>query len=357
MYISDIKKKGYSLHIKKQIALFLIYILGLLFTSSSTCLAVPAYPENANSAINASSPNDKASQAPDYKDPENWMFFAGKPHKFNVDIFWVYPTVYGSKKNWNTSIDDKETRDKAYEATLKFIGVFQDSADIYAPYYRQASGMVLTASEEQNHKALGVAIDDVCDAFNYYILNVNKGRPFIIAGHSQGSNILIELMKKLFADQGLQKQLIAAYLIGWSVTENDLKSYPFLKIADSDSKTGSIITYNTIADGFQDKSPTILPGTVVVNPLTWTTSDNLGPASLNLGAVFFGNNIEKEIIPHFTSAQIKNGGLVIPRQDNEDELNLPFGPGIYHNYDYLFFYENIKANVKERISTFFNTKK
>ena len=345
------------MHIKKQVTLFFISIFGLLFIYSGACLAAPIHPEHTNTAVTSSVTTNDISQTPDYENPKNWMFFAGKPHKFNADIFWVYPTVYVSKENWNVSIDDKETRDKAYEATLKFIGVFKDSANIYAPYYRQASGTVLTASEEQNHKALGVAIDDACDAFNYYMLNVNKGKPFIIAGHSQGSNILIELMKKLFADQGLQKQLIAAYLIGWSVTENDLKSYPFLKIADSDSKTGSIITYNTIADGFQDKSPTILPGAVVVNPLTWTTSDNLGPASLNLGAVFFGNNIEKEIIPHFTSAQIKNGGLVIPRQDNEDELNLPFGPGIYHNYDYLFFYENIKANVKERISAFFNTKK
>ena len=311
------------MHIKKEVALFFISILGLLFIFFGMCLAAPAHPEDTDTAVTSSVTTNDISQTPDYENPKNWMFFAGKPHKFNADIFWVYPTVYVSKENWNVSIDDKETRDKAYEATLKFIGVFKNSANIYAPYYRQASGTVLTASEEENRKALGVAIDDVCNAFNYYMLNVNKGSPFIIAGHSQGSNILIELMKKLFADQGLQKQLIAAYLIGWSVTDDDLKNYPFLNIANSYNETGSIITYNTIADGFQDKSPTILPGAVVVNPLTWTTSDNLAPASLNIGAVFFNNNMEKEVIPHFTSAQIKDGGLVVPRQDNEDKLNLP----------------------------------
>jgi len=36
--------------------------------------------------------------------------------------------------------------------------------------------------------------------FNYYIKNFNAGRPFILAGHSQGSNVLINLMTGYLKD-------------------------------------------------------------------------------------------------------------------------------------------------------------
>ena len=37
---------------------------------------------------------------------------------------------------------------------------------------------------------------DVKDAFYYYLEHYNEGRPFILAGHSQGSAMLLELMRR-----------------------------------------------------------------------------------------------------------------------------------------------------------------
>jgi hypothetical protein len=39
--------------------------------------------------------------------------------------------------------------------------------------------------------------------------------------------------------------MIAAYVIGYSVTEDDLIKYPHLKFAESAKDTGVIISYNT----------------------------------------------------------------------------------------------------------------
>ncbi|MFH1440429.1 MAG: DUF3089 domain-containing protein [Candidatus Omnitrophota bacterium] len=312
---------------------------------------MPVYPENFMGPRTHFDPA-KLSPGPDYDDKENWMFIPGNPEEFEVDVFWVYPTVYNSKDNWNMPLDDEGAKKKAKNATLKFIGVFRESSNLYAPYYRQAGGCVLSADKSDNEKVLGVAIEDVKHAFNYYLSHFNNGRPFIIAGHSQGANVLLKMMKDLFSSESIREKLIAAYIIGWSVTEEDLKDYSFLKIAKTPEETGGIITYNTVADGFQDKSPTILPGAAVVNPLIWTTSEEIAPATFNQGAVFLNADLSETIVPNYTSAQIKNGGLVIPRVIDEGQLDMPFGPGIYHNYDYLFFYENIRENVKKRIETF-----
>ncbi|NQT30521.1 MAG: DUF3089 domain-containing protein [Candidatus Saganbacteria bacterium] len=297
----------------------------------------------------------KVPPAPDYSQPDNWMFTPKNPDQFSVDVFWVYPTVYMSTESWNMPLDDQETREKAKTATLKMIGVFKDSTNVYAPYYRQAGGACLSAIKSDKDGSVGVGIDDTTEAFKYYLKNLNNGKPFILAGHSQGSNVLIEMMKDLFVNEEISNKLVAAYIIGWSVTGEDLKKYTFLRIADTPDFVGGIITYNTVADGFQDKAPTILPGAMVVNPLPFSTSEALAPASSDIAAVIIDDNLQRTVIPNFTSAQIKNSALIIPRLKNEDKLDLPFGPGIYHNYDYSFFFENIRKNVKERIKSFFHS--
>ena len=83
------------------------------------------------------------------------------------------------------------------------------------------------------------------------------GAPFFIAGHSQGSLNLLEVMKEQFHDQKLNSKLVAAYLIGYSVTDDDLEQYPWLKIAKSENDLGVIITYNTQSVDAKD-SPVLL---------------------------------------------------------------------------------------------------
>ncbi len=76
--------------------------------------------------------------------------------------------------------------------------VFEPYANVFAPYYRQMStnvdmsgGGLATDTPEFKLGAV-----DVQQAFDYYIENLNNGRPYMLAGHSQGTMALIELIKK-----------------------------------------------------------------------------------------------------------------------------------------------------------------
>ncbi|BEQ16627.1 hypothetical protein FAK_36930 [Desulfoferula mesophila] len=145
---------------------------------------------------------------------------------------------------------------------------------------------------------------------------------------------------------------MAAYLIGWSITKDDLAQYPALRMCRSAEQTGCIVAYNSVAAGYQQKAPTIRPGAVSVNPLSWRTDGELVPAAANLGAVFFPHDGADRKKPHYTSAQNVDGGLVVNPPDPQDLDHMPFGPGVYHAYDYSFFYENLKANAARRIQAF-----
>ena len=82
----------------------------------------------------------------------------------------------------------------------------------------------MTAEEQEAY--LDLAYQDVSDAFTYYMSEVNDGRPLILAGFSQGSQMLLRLLEDYFDEASYQDLLVAAYCIGWPVTEEDLNQYP-----------------------------------------------------------------------------------------------------------------------------------
>jgi len=122
--------------------------------------------------------------------------------------------------------------------------------NIYAPYYRQADA-VYTLNlplEEQDSIIGGIPKTDVFTAFDYYIKNHNNGRSFILAGHSQGSNVLVYLLSEYMKENPkVYARMIAAYVIGYSITEDYLTKNPHLKFAEGPDDTGVIISYNTEA--------------------------------------------------------------------------------------------------------------
>jgi hypothetical protein len=94
----------------------------------------------------------------------------------------------------------------------------------------------------------------------------------------------------------------------------------------------------------------IVSDTRCVNPLTWTTDETFVSAVKNPGAVIQMPNGSIKRIPHFTGAKIDpvQGGLVIPTPSIDSDLRHGMEPGVYHGYDYDFFYENLRENVTVR---------
>lgn len=271
-----------------------------------------------------------------------------------VDVFYVYPTIYADKKPKNMNIYRQDLQNKAKHLLVAQAGVYSPYANLFAPYYRQMTFAEMNSSKNMYlNPSFRIGADDVCNAFDYYLKNLNPDRPFILAGHSQGSMVLIHLMRKCFNDPALQKRLIAAYLIGYSVTQGDLRKYPWLKPAKKDNDIGVIVSYNTQAPGAAG-SPVLLPGAVCINPLNWKTDATPAKAALNRGAVFFDtatSNILREV-PHYTGAQIdiESGALLATPPEKLDIGNFP--EGVYHRFDYVFWYRNLQMNVAERIKAY-----
>ncbi len=236
--------------------------------------------------------------------------------------------------------------------------VYEPYWDVFAPYYRQMTtnvkmedGMLATDTEAFKQGAI-----DVQDAFEYYINNLNDGRPFIIAGHSQGTMALIELIKNRFGDdEELRSRMVAAYLIGYTVTDDDLQKAG-LTAAVGANDTGVVITYNTQSPTSVG-GPMLMEGAHCINPLNWKTDSTYAPASENLGARFYDfetGEFLREVI-NYCDARIdmKTGALMTTIPKGEDLDVGPYFPkDVYHMFDYASWYRNLQQNVGDRINAY-----
>jgi hypothetical protein len=172
---------------------------------------------------------------PDYSDFKNW---AARPENDaqqfyvpdesfqvtkkdnDVDVFYIHPTGFYEKK-WNSDMDRGKSAFERTEIMLaNQASAFNESCNIYAPEYRQATYFSFFDKNQNGKKALDLAYTDVESAFDYFIQNDNCDRPFIIAGHSQGALHAQRLIINRIQGTSLQERFICAYAIGYMIPDN-----------------------------------------------------------------------------------------------------------------------------------------
>ena len=297
-------------------------------------------------------------QGVDYADEANWAYFE-MDETGPADVFFVCPTVYsGGEDNYNMPLDDQEAKESFLGATNMEKGIYEEAGRFFAPYYRQAGLSVYELPEEEREPYLSSAYEDVKDAFLYYMDHCNDGRPIILAGFSQGADLSIRLLKDCFADEEINDLLVACYAIGWRITDEEMAAYPHLRFAAGEDDTGVIIAFNSEAEHIIDSlTIPVDTHTLAINPLNWRTDSTPAGKEDNLGECFtdYDGNITSEI-PHLTGAYIDpvRGALKVPDVSPADyPAGLPiFSDGVYHLYDYQFFYRNLQENVGVRLDAY-----
>ena len=97
----------------------------------------------------------------------------------------------------------------------------------------------------------GLQYDDVRDAFNYYLQHDNKGRGFVLVGHSQGSFILAELIRREIDGKPVQSRMVSAILLGTVIGVPKGKdvggSFQSVPLCHSASQIGCAITFASFA--------------------------------------------------------------------------------------------------------------
>ena len=287
----------------------------------------------------------------DYTDPTLWYIPPQTPPNPSpdttcsrmADIFYILPTCVwdwqdkeGATHHY-ANINDagqREAMRPSYELAEE---IFGSACRYYAPYYRQVTLDAWVEGNERVEELFPVAMNDIRNAFAYYHKRHNKGRPFVLAGFSQGGKAVVELLKEL--PDSLSKRMVAAYVIGYRITEEELHTYPTIRPGTDATETGVTLCYNSVAT--PDAAAAVLsPSAVCHNPVTWGTTS--APAQVN-------DSVTAKIDPI-------NHLLIVEGVDS-DAAYLPilgkiFPKGNYHLQELTLYKEHLQHNVRQRVNNY-----
>lgn len=299
----------------------------------------------------------------DYSVSENWAVLPEKTDR-SVDVFFVCPTsLQGDAEQFVIDLSDESQRQEFLNNVFYEKGIYEANANFYAPYYRQMTlnGYYESVSPDERENYLSQAYADVRQAFCTYLKEKNEGRYVILAGFSQGADMIKRLMLEdgfMLARNG---RLVAAYVIGWNITDEDVAGFERngVFMAKGETDTGTVIAFCSEDEAVE--STVIVPEkTNGINPLNWKTDDEEAGTELHKGYCYpdTKGRIQEEWI-HYAGAyrDLDRGTLKLTHIPKDStEYNVPqlgfLNKGDYHAYDYMMFYRNLEENVQKRIAAF-----
>ena len=295
---------------------------------------------------------------PNYNEEKNWAvlpstytkelvaFSSQERDTLQADVFYVYPTLNTEKEDvrWNAPVEDVIQQNKVINKAVLFqASAFTTAGKLYVPFYRQAHLRSYQMLNEGGEKALLLAYSDVKRAFETYLKKYNNGRPIIIASHSQGSTHTKFLLRDFFDNKPLQKQLIAAYVVG-TVLKPDL--FKTIKPMIAPNEVGGIVGWNTFKKGYYPKEKNIYKGSVTTNPITWNTEKT---TELDQHKGFLYSN--KKTYKKALKIEVTDGLIWATNPKFPMRFFMSFMKN-YHVGDLNLFWEDIRENVVLRTHTF-----
>ncbi len=299
------------------------------------------------------------------QDPSRWQPAGGKPATAppRFAVFFIHPTSYLERAQWNAPIDDAESRKRARLFLRGMASPFASAAEIWAPRYRQATLGAMLVHQREATRATDLAYGDVAQAFDAFLAKTDPSEPIVLAGHSQGALHLIRLLREKIAGTPLQSRIAAAYVIGWPISlAHDLPALglpactkphqaacimSWSSYAEPADPSEMIRLYDTSTglDGKPRKGSAIL----CTNPLTGG-APGAAPASANLGTLKPDEDMAAgELVPGGIPARCDRRGLLLIGAP--PELGPYVLPGNnYHVYDIPMFWRNVQADVAQRVA-------
>lgn len=318
----------------------------------------------------------QAPSAPDYNQPQSWASPAAQvlprgatpsSKAPQADVFYVHPTTLRSPTLLNHDISDTDANRWVDESVVaRQASTFSGCCRVFAPRYRAATFKVF-GNKDTQEAAFALAYTDVERAFDWYLKHENKGRPFILAGHSQGAFHIATLVERRIQNSPLSAQMVAAYIVGINLAEGDFgRRFTGVRPCARPKDTGCILQWEAVlagsdvskAAGFSQSSYVAkygdVPGkqTLCINPLTFDMRKSAAPARKSLGAVPGdpGFGPLRPLVSGKVAARCEQGMLVV---DADPALELkPLPGGSMHFHDFGLFYADIRADALRRVKAF-----
>ncbi|MEH6791254.1 DUF3089 domain-containing protein [Parasphingorhabdus sp.] len=295
-----------------------------------------------------------------FEEPENALAL-----KTKAAVFFIHPTSFLKKDLWNAPLDDTESQARAKIFLRGQASAFNAVGEVWAPRYRQATLGAFLTEKPEGQQALDAAYQDVLAAFDYFVSEVPTDQPIILAGHSQGSLHLTNLLKDRVAGTALANRVVAAYVVGWPVSVDTDVPEMGLPVCESADQTRCILSWESYAEpadygriievydrtiGFNGQPRKDTP-LLCTNPINGDVNSSANAAA-NLGTLVPNDDLSDAtlVVGAVPAKCDERGFLLIGDPPEMGPYALPGNN--YHVYDYSLFWSNIRADVYRRMEAF-----
>jgi len=285
---------------------------------------------------------------PDYNDSTQWYV---TNHQGKADLFYIVSTETGDYEINGKIYHLADTYNDSVRAPLygEMLGVdtlLSGSLNYYAPYYRQCS--LESFADKRFNDRFDVALGDVRRAFNYYINHQNQGRPFVLAGFSQGALLVLKLLQEM--DGSTYDRMVAAYVIGASISKEELAQNTHIKAAQRADDVGVTICYNSARD---TNSALWGKSEVAINPVNWRIDETPAVLVTETSPLL---PLDKQVKDTLTVHLDIPSGLVLVEGYTGTDYQMPLfaKEGNYHTREIWFYRDELRANMKLRTEMFLN---
>ena len=287
-----------------------------------------------------------------------------------VDVFFVHPTGYLKGHSWTDPLEEESaTKENTQWMMANQASAYNGCCSIYAPHYRQASIYSYFGSDELREEVHAFVYLDVKKSFEYFINNFSKGRPFIIASHSQGTHHSIRLLAEEIDGTDLYSRMVGAYIIGGTISKDKMNEMNEISICDSPTQLGCLVHWDTYNVNYLNREMPIYKNNICVNPITWKNEGAISNLADAKGAVYVSGKFALDFtgddgpkgetfgpleapLKKYVQAQCKNGLLFTTDQTGTRFQAFGGSEGNYHGLDYALFYMDIRENAMLKVKTY-----
>ena len=285
--------------------------------------------------------------APDYSHSSQWYI---KDVGGEADLFYIISTETADYVRDGDTCHLADTYDRNLcRGMLKEMravdSMYNSHLNYFSPYYRQVT-MQSWGSVKDVEERLPIALDDVKRSWDYYIRHLNNGRPFVIAGFSQGAHAMLEILKEM--PDSVYQRMVAAYSVGYRITQEMVDSFPHIRPAQGPTDLGVVINFNSVRSP-ECAIPVVSGDNVVcINPVNWRTD--------TVTATFL--SCSRHGCDTLTARMDPESRLIIVGNYKSSYVMPTIGrPGNYHHMELKFYYPYIRQNIIDRVAAFLATRR
>lgn len=209
--------------------------------------------------------------------PSMWYPSENTTDSTAVDVFYLVSTEVLSATDstgavaWQSQLIPSDREAITGELAWVQKHMFHQDFRFIAPYYHQYTfDAIYKLTPQEFSGVYNKVAEEACQAFDYYMEHQNQGRPFILAGFSQGAMLTLDVLRHMTDEQ--YARMVACYTLGYRLSAADLQ-HPHIQAATGEKDLGVVISFNSTQTQ-EAIWPFVSQGSATcINPVNWRTDD------------------------------------------------------------------------------------